>query len=312
VDRKGNPLTMRNAARGMAAAVLELVDDTSLNPDGSVFFEKRNGGLLLTKPMFLDGTKLPKEGATRRQELARLITSSEYFPRAIVNRMWAHFLGRGFTNPVDDFGEHNPPSHPELLEKLAKEFVHYGYDLKRLTRWICLSEVYQLSSQANPSNEKADAEPFFGRMLLKAMSPEQLFESLMTATQAEAAETKEGKKKLREEWMKNLIVNFGDDEGNEVTFNGTVVQALMMMNGKEINDAVTGKEKGTVAAALKKSSPSATMNHLFLAALNRPAKPHEQTKILAAMRGVKDKDYKAPWQDLFWALLNSNEFLLNH
>src|SRR5437899_7170115 len=134
-------------------------------------------------------------------------------------------------------------------------------------RWICNSDAYNRSSVANKTNEKADAEPFFSRMLLKTMSPEQLFESLMTATQAEQAETKDAKKKLREEWMKNLIVNFGDDEGNEVTFNGTVVQALILMNGKEINDAISNPEKGTVATTWRKygRNQARTLDLLYLA-----------------------------------------------
>src|SRR5438874_12670886 len=104
----------------------------------------------------------------------------------------------------------------------------------------------------NLTTENSGADALISRLQIKAMSPEQLFESLMTATQAEAAETKDAKKKLREEWMNKLIVNFGDDEGNEVTFNGTVVQALILMNGKEINDAICNPMKGTVATACRK------------------------------------------------------------
>src|SRR5262249_27768392 len=155
---------------------------------------------------------------------ALFITRSEYFPKACVNRMWGHFMGRGFTNPVDDFGEHNPPSHPELLDELARKFVAYGYDTRRLIRWLCNSDAYQLSSVANRTNDKSEAEPFFSRMLLKAMTPEQLFESLMVATQADMNMKPKERNDLRDSWMRNLIVNFGDDEGNEVTFNGTVVQ----------------------------------------------------------------------------------------
>jgi len=82
------------------------------------------------------------------------------------------------------------------------------------------------------------------------MTPEQLFESLIVATQAEMFESRENRQKLRREWMRNLTTNFGDDEGNEVTFNGTVVQALMLMNGTDLNTAVASKEKGTVPWAI--------------------------------------------------------------
>ena len=68
--------------------------------------------------------------------------------------MWAHFMGRGFVHPVDDFGPHNPPSHPELLDRLAEEFKASGYDIKELIRWIMASEAYNLSSVTNPGERE--------------------------------------------------------------------------------------------------------------------------------------------------------------
>jgi len=309
---KGRPDT---TARAMARP-LELTDNLQLNPTGVIFYETRKGLVLPSKPVFfLDKFKLPDPGTNRRQELARLITQNPSFGKAYVNRMWLHFFGRSFTNPVDDFGEHNEPSVPELLDELSSEFVHYGYDSKRLIRWICNSDAYNLSTVANKSNEKSDVEPLFGRMLLKALTPEQLFESLIVATQAEMFESKDNRKKLREKWMKDLTANFGDDEGNEVTFNGTVVQALMMMNGSDLNGAISSKEKGTVALTyVTKKTPKAIMDHLYLTALNRLPTPNESERILRIVRSapVKSKDGLSMWQDLFWALLNSNEFVLNH
>src|SRR5690242_21912148 len=114
---------------------------------------------------------------------------------------------------------------------------------------------------------------------MKSMSPEQLFESLMVATKAEAAETKEGKQKLKAQWLGSLISNFGDDEGNEVNFNGTVVQALMMMNGKDINEAISRPDKGSVAIAIRGRSERAAIEELYLAALNRPPTPREVNTI---------------------------------
>jgi hypothetical protein len=315
VQREGQPPPVNN--RQALPTVLTLKDNPNLNRDGMVFYEQRNGALLSTRPVFLDGSK-PENLASvnRRQELALLITRSEFFSKAYVNRLWGHFLGRGFTNPVDDFGEHNPPSNPELLDEVAKKFTAYGYDTKRLIRWICNSEAYQLSSVANKSNEKAEAEPFFSRMLLKAMSPEQLFDSLMVATLADVGMSREERNALHDSWTKNLIVNFGDDEGNEVTFNGTVVQALLMMNGQEINKAISSKERGTVAFAVKRHGGGVRcLEDLYLAALNRPPTSTESSKILRILGTApvgRPRDVLAQWQDVFWALLNSNEFILNH
>ena len=303
-------------ARMAREMVLELKDNPDLNPTAMVLYEQRNGVVRATKPRFLDTDEKVDlaNGGSRRQELARLITSNKDFPRAYVNRIWAHFFGRGFTNPVDDFGPENEPSHPELLDELAVEFSHYGYDPRRLIRWICSSEAYNLSSVANKTNEKAEAEPLFSRMLLKAMSPEELFESLIVATQAEMFESRDNRTKIRRDWMRNLTSNFGDDEGNEVTFNGTVVQALMMMNGDDINKAISSKEKGTVPlAVVTKRTPIGVLDYLYKAALNRPPSAREVTRILEIRRApVHSVDALSFWQDVYWALLNSNEFILNH
>src|SRR5260370_33767763 len=121
-------------------------------------------------------------------------------------------LRPGLVNPIDDFNDQNPPSNPELLNELGVKFKHYGYDLKSLIRWICNSDAYQLSCVANKTNDKAEQEPLFSRMVLKSMSPEQLYESLMVATNKIAVQTKEEKKDGRTAWLDNLITNFGDDE----------------------------------------------------------------------------------------------------
>ena len=104
--------------------------------------------------------------------------------KAFVNRLWTHFLGRGFVNPIDDFGPHNPPSHPELLAKVAEEFKRNGYDVKKLCRWIRLSRAYQLSSASAKPKGADKGDGLFSQMQLKPMSPEQLFDSLLTATMA--------------------------------------------------------------------------------------------------------------------------------
>jgi len=301
---------------------LTLVDDPNVNTEAVVYFEKvKNSLVRQTKATFLDGTRIttdagtktPISGLSRREELAQRIVEHPNFSRAIVNRLWAHFTGKGFTQPFDDFNEQNQVSIPELLDELAAAYKHYGYDQRMLIRWICNSHAYNLSSVANKTNDKEEAEKFFSRMLLKMQTPEQLFESLMLATKADATD----RKALREKWKAGLVANFGDDEGNEVSFNGTVVQALVMMNGKEINDAVSRTDKGTLAESLKKhgGASDAVIRDLYLAALNRYPTPVEINKIRLAFplfRGVRDKDHWGPYQDLFWAILNSNEFMLNH
>ncbi len=320
---KRDPPPQRRNNRMMTRPDLTLLDDEEVNPDANVFFELRNGKVKMWRAEFLPppgkerGVKLDpaKKGLTRREALADYLIEHEMFPRAIVNRMWGLFFGRGFVNPIDDFNDNNTPSHPELLDELAARFKHYNYDLKKLIRWITHSKAYHLSYVANATNDKTEHETQFSRMMMKSLSPEQLFESLMTATKAEQAETAAAKKALRDRWLGALINNFGDDEGNEVNFNGTIVQALMMMNGKEINEAISRDKKGAVALAMATSrSAPVLVEKLYLAALNRKPKPAELRGVLTKIRlrtGFKDTP-RAAYEDLFWALLNSNEFLLNH
>jgi hypothetical protein len=137
----------------------------------------------------------------------------------------------------------------------------------------------------------------------------------MVATQADVGMSREERNKLHDNWTKNLIVNFGDDEGNEVTFNGTVVQALLMMNGQEINQAISSKERGSVALAVRRHGGGyRCLEDLYLAALNRPPSNAESARIMTIFKSapVRYHDALGQWQDLFWALLNSNEFILNH
>jgi len=324
VVREGQPPQM---GRMMAFGKLTLKDDENAVKDPMVFYEKRNGVILTAKAEFLPsgeekrGARLPVEvsGVRRREKLADFVIDHPQFPKAIVNRMWGVFFGRGFVNPIDDFNDQNQPSNPELLEELSARFKHYNYDFKKLIRWICNSNAYNLSCVANKTNDKPEQEALFSRMIMKSMSPEQLFESLMVATKAEAAESKDGKKKLKDQWLGTLISNFGDDEGNEVNFNGTVVQALLMMNGKDINEAISRKDKGAVALAIKNRSEQAAIQELYLTALNRLPTAREVSVIVSQFRfrdpRLTMNDYKNPnrrYEDLFWALLNSNEFLLNH
>jgi hypothetical protein len=318
---EGRPGEMRKKKKDKTDPEFVVLDNPELNPEGIVPYERRTGVLLYQKPTFVDGTKMAlKEGMTRRQALAGLVIKNEYFAKTFVNRMWAHFLGRGFTREVDDWGDHNPISHPELLDHLAKDWAEkYAYNPRELIRWICNSRAYGLSYVTNPTNDKNEAEPYFSRMLVKAMTPEQLFESIMTATQARIGENKESRRALRDEWLNKLVLNFGDDEGNEITFNGTVVQALLLMNGVEINKAIMDLQRGTVASVLR-LPPRKAVEALYLAALNRLPTTAEMNRILSPqminMPRVPVRDPLAFnigfYQDLMWALLNSNEFILNH
>lgn len=318
VTREGTPPVV-GMRRMMGYPPLTLVEDKTLNEDAVVNFEKRNGVVKQIKPTFIDKAttdgKAPKTNlqVSRRKELARFIQDSPNFPKATVNRMWSVFFGKGFCNPIDDFNEQNAVSNPELLAELGEKFRHYNFDQKKLIRWICNSEAYSLSCVANSTNDKQEHEVLFSRMLMKALSPETLFESLMTATRTNQG--KETQREQRDNWLNELVANFGDDEGNEANFNGSVVQALLMMNGNEINKAISN-EKSTVGWAMRRSSrDDLRINDIYRAVLNRPVGANEARRVLEkfvfSKPGVRDTP-EGRFQDLLWGLLNSNEFMLNH
>ena len=304
------------------------------NPDkAEIYYELRNGKLKVAYPVFVDGTSLAsiyaKKGEdfgdhgelsdiNRREELTKLIVASREFDRAIVNRMWAHFLGYGFTKPIDDIGPHNPPSHPELLDQLGMSFRGAGFDLKKLMRWIVLSEPYSLSSQITARNQDDDpslgAKPMFSRFYLRQMEAEQLYESLLVATAAENTVSKDRGEEMKDRWLQQFSQAFGTDENDEsTTFNGSIPQALTLMNGELIRRA-TGNQPGSMLAKVAgdpKMDNAQKIRYLYLAGLSRlPTK--KELKISNELLVARGGKVGPALQDIWWAVLNTNEFILIH
>ena len=298
----------------------EAYDHTDLSDqptDAYARFDRRDGLVGIAFPRFLDGRKISQgQDVNRRSELGKLIAdpNNDAMAKAFVNRMWAHFLGRGFVDPVDDFGSHNPPSHPELLDQLAKEFKESGYSVKKLCRWIANSRVYQQSSIKTKPSQKD--EGLFCQMQLKPMSPEQLFDSLLTATRAHRAGSGDEDHRKRDAWLKQFLFTFANDETEESTsFQGTIPQALMMMNGEMMREALSGKPGSFLGDVCEQAghsrSPEGFMvDSIYLAALSRHPNPREVTQARQYLGAYPDS--LQVLQDLFWALLNSNEFVLIH
>jgi hypothetical protein len=299
-----------------------------------LFYEIRNGQMKVAYPVFVDGTSLASvyeekredfgdrgrvADVNRREELAKLLVESREFDQAIVNRMWGHFFGYGFTKPVDDIGPHNVPSHPELLDQLGQSFRRSEFDLKQLIRWITLSEPYSLSSRATKKNEGDDptlgARPMFSHFYLRQMEAEQLYESLLVATAAdETVKDPERRDQVRERWLRQFNNAFGTDDGGESTsFNGTIPQALTLMNGPLVTRA-TGNGRGSMLAWVaenQKMNNAEKIRYLYLAALSRrPTKP--EVALSNELLAARDGKVGSALQDIWWALLNSNEFILIH
>ena len=291
--------------------------------EGPVFYEKRSGLMQVAFPKY-EGKTIPPDSFDRRKEFARLLVSADngetpLIAKAFVNRTWGQFFGYGFTRPVDDMGPHNSASHPELLDRLSEEFVKTGYNVKELYRWIAVSEPYARSSRFGADNEidnpGAGEMPLFSHMYLKSMQAEQLYDSLIVATNAQKSGRGgwDAQEAQRRRWMQQFVVAFDNDENDEATtFNGTIPQALMMMNSELINKAVSAERGSFLNDTLSaRGSETEKLNDLYLAALTRRPSRNEARAAQTVMKAYRGNKIAA-YQDLFWALLNSNEFIFNH
>ena len=197
------------------------------------------------------------QGEPYRPVLAKWLTGKEnpFFARALVNRTWAHLMGRGFVNPVDDLMSDNAPSHPELLDALAYHVANTGFDLKYLIKAICLSQTYQRSSKTAADN-KSDTK-LFSHMTVKVMSPEQLFDSLGKVTgnarNDGPRQAKGANKGGAPPTARAAFVNFflaGAETASTIDYEVGIPQALRLMNSPIANNpavvrAIVGSASST-------------------------------------------------------------------
>jgi hypothetical protein len=266
---------------------------------------------------FLDGSEPRWDPDTRaRAALASWLTdaANPYFARAGVNRLWAHFFGIGLIEPVDEIGDENPPSHPELLDELAREFVSHQFDIKFMIRAITSSEAYQRSSaRTDPSQ---DDPRLFARMAVKGLSPEQFFDSLAEATgfweEFRPAPRLDGQPLTTPRAM--FLSQFANQE-KRTEWQTSILQALTLMNGKFLDDATSLERSKTLAAVIDAPflNTQGRIETLYLATLSRKPRAEELERVMKYVpKGGAGGDQKDALADVFWALLNSGEFMLNH
>ncbi len=275
-------------------------------------------------PRFLGG-EVPQITKERDELLAlsEWLTRSPMFARMQVNRIWFHLLGRGLVDPVDDFRASNPPSHPELLEGLARDFEKKGYDLRHAIRTIMASRVYQLASDPNGTN--ADDEVNFSRGLVRRLTAEQLIDSTSKVLAAplriddwpeatRLAQVPEGRKHYHPLTtdLDRFALAFGKPPRLiatecERTNEPTVVQAFQLISGPAINDLLTRRDNRLRDWATSTAPAREVVEEVFWTALSRPPNEAERERFAQHLATAPDK--RRGLEDLAWALLNSKEFV---
>jgi hypothetical protein len=279
--------------------------------------KKNPDKLLAMTPRFLTGeaVSLDTPDEDRREALAKYLTSPKnpWFARAYVNRMWASLMGWGFYPGVADLGSEVAPRHGDVLDLLAKEWTATGYDMKWLFRTITATEAYQRRLQP-PPDAASTAPPAVCPTRLR---PEQIFEALVKALGFDehdkaipAPAPSSAPAAQRHTGLRNMIyMAFRTDPSlpaQEVQ--GTIPQALVMMNSALVNAHVAAKGKTFLAEALKKNmADDDIICALYERTLSRPARPEELERCRRHLREVQNREEAL--EDIFWSLVNTTEFL---
>jgi hypothetical protein len=256
-----------------------------------------------------------KPGDNSRAMLADWVVSptNPYFARAGVNRMWSYFFGIGLTDPIDEQGDHNQPSHPELLNELARQFIDHQFDLKYLARAIVASQAYQRTSAGSAAK---DDPRLFARMSVRGLSAEQLFDSLAEVTEFEEAgrgmvnRLNDGTNLTpRQQFLARFSHQYKATETPT-----SILQALYLMNSPFITDRTSLEHNKTLSTlAGQKTSHARRVETLFLLVLSRKPTAAEFQRCVSFLdKGGASGDQRQALADVFWALINCPEFFVNH
>jgi hypothetical protein len=270
-------------------------------------------------PTGLGGDTMPMEKEDDpRAKFAEWMTAKDnpFFAKALANRYWKHFMGRGLVDPEDDMRATNPASNPELLDALAKSFVESKYDMRKYVRMICLSTVYRLSAVPNEHNAK-DRQSY-SRFLPRRLHAEVLLDSIdgVTGSKTSFKGVPSGTRavQLPDNLFDSYFLSvFGRPDAAsacecERSGDSSLAQALHMINSKEIQTKVSAQRARDLTR--DKRPLADKLRDLYILALSRePTK--EELKALTAYLEKKGAKQEA-WEDVLWALINTKEFLYNH
>ena len=297
------------------------------DPRETIVFDRASGevshpvaGRGVVKPKFLGGDVPDVQGKDRRIVLAKWLASKDnpYFAKNLANIVWTHFFGKGIIDPVDDVRVSNPAVNPELLEALGQKFTDYNYDFKRFVRDICTSHTYQLASETNASNE-AD-ERNFSHSGIRRMRAEVLMDCISQATGT--------KDKFRGLPLGSHAVQIADGTTSdyflttfgratretacscEVKMDPNLSQALAMINGNTVASKV-GNSPIVNQMFKDGKTPEQMVIELYVRCFGRVPTNAEMAS-LGAQIAQGGKNPTQVIVDIYWALLNSQEFMFNH
>lgn len=310
---------------GFAAFLAQIGRKQGEDPREVIIFNSGSGEIRhpvdnrVMAPKFLGGPVPDVQGKDRREVLAKWLASPDnpYFARNLVNIVWAHFFGRGIIHEVDDVRVSNPPSNPELLDELARRFTESKYNFKQLVRDICNSRTYQLSTVTNQTNEGDERN--FSHAVPRRLRAEILLDAISQVTEtknkfpglplgARAVQIANGATSTY------FLTTFGRASREtvcscEVVMEPNLSQALHLINGETVHEKI--RQGGVVPRLLQQGmTPDQVIDELYVRCLTRKPTSAEKQQLLALV--AEQTDAKNALEDVFWALLNSREFIFNH
>ena len=275
------------------------------------------------KPKYLGGAVEEDDpDADIRVKLGQWITAPQnpFYARVTVNRLWKHFFNIGLVEPADDFRVTNPPSNPELLDALAKDFVEHGFDLRQVMRSIMNSNAYQRSAEPNDSNRGDKIN--YSHYYLRRLMVESLLDGMaqVTGVQEKFAGHPLGTRaiEVHQAYLSEpnyALQVFGRPDREKICDRDqqpSLVQVLHLISGDTIQRKITAPDSRLKQWLMEKDlTDQALIERIYLASLTREPSPQERTRLLSLL-GAAGANRESIYQDLLWGIFNSKEFLYNH
>jgi len=271
------------------------------------------------KARFLNGVEpVWKPGVSNQTLVAdwTIAADNPFFARAAVDHVWSYFFGVSLLEPVTEPSDDSPPAHPELLDELTRQFVAHRYDLKFLIRAIVQSRAYQRASSDGKTVDTKEDIYLFARMPIRGLTPEQLFDSV-----AEATDYQEPAMVANNQFQPfnpntgraQFLAKFADQD-KRLDSQTSILHALFLMNGNFLAERTRLKNNRSLTTiATAPRSTSQRIETLYLLVLSRQPRPEEVDRLVRYVdSGGATHDARQALADVYWALLNSGEFVLNH